>query len=48
MKLIKKIFYYFWEETTVKVGNSAFEMGGFIISLGITIFILWSLGLLDK
>jgi hypothetical protein len=48
MNIIKKIFKFFWEETSIKIGNSVFEMGGFIISLAITILILWLLGLFNN
>lgn len=46
MNTLKKIFKFFWKETTIEIGNSVFEMGGFIISIAIIILILWSLGLL--
>jgi len=44
-----KLFKWFWEETTVRCGNSEFEMGGFLISLAcflIPLFILMGLGVI--
>jgi len=42
------IFTEFWNLTTVKTSDRvSFEMGGFIISMGLTIFILWLFGLLN-
>jgi hypothetical protein len=42
------IFTEFWNLTTVKTSDRvSFEIGGFIISMGLTIFILWLFGLLN-
>lgn len=47
-KFLKKIFMFFWKETTIKINERiVFEAGGFTTSLGITFFLLWIFGLLN-
>ena len=41
---MKRLFMMFWDEMTVTCGNHKFEMGGWLISMGITMLILWAFG----